>query len=1231
MSFILDPLALFVLGIILAFARSKHIISPQQTRILGICIVAVFLIISPLLYLDVLEWPLNFNLKPVAGSIWMFNTDYTGIYKNYNPPNGYSVWLVISGGWVFLMFLLYPLWLIFGYSLTRWAFFSKKYKIVSGLKSLDDVKSKNRLIKPMKYSVKRNPDKFQALEDGLKDLGGLETFIKPTDHLVVIKANISGGNPLIEGSFTDPDLVGKLTSMIYKITGTTVKVVDSDMVWTDFEPVARAEGWYRAAKEWGFDLVNLADTKLIKFDFGQTSKTGTQLVSTLMLDADVLISIPAMKTHLLTSVTLGMKNFYGTHPEGDKAKYHKIGIEEVVVDIIRAFRPNLTIIDGSVGGQAIGPLSVKPVYGQTLVFSNDVLTADSVACQIMGFKPNEIVHLWNAYQEGLGEANIQFDFSTLPFALPTDGKWERPHPDVSKFYNDMLETASQVVGVPTFFNNAADFLLYDTATLPLLREVTPVVLTAFSDTIYGLLKFSHKAKFNRKKRIQLDHVAAMKLYPQITSEAWPTKQLEYTLEAIGTLPENLVSYPPQNEQNFVEIIDNTEKANFALEFMPRISTIGFELRDESKSKIWSGIQYRLLESKDKKQRVLQNILIWTKQRFLFSRFYHIMLPLLFGFLGMLIISSVKMDSVKQAVIAVTVVFATLSIIGGPELLQTISYYINNKRRIYRNALILPVYGVVFLIGIYDIYDKIYLGSVDRLLIIPFGGNQIEIYLPIVSIVFFGIAILALALSIFLRNNPLLASHDMDYGPVWVYLTKIKSENELENNNPKDWQINKILYDGYHYDIDSVKRETLERDHNLETSNRAMLEIDNNWHAFYVGTSTSNMLAWLGITIAIISVIGMLVATFYYWGSNSLLLLLTLLFIALIIGLYLSAAKFKSTLVLAGSTPTKEELENAKDILSHGKLDVLWNLRESSARLKIIDKILDPFNESLNWNTFNDPRSPKEFAGQEIQLTLAKTINLIVILFWSIVTVIVFSYQGYRDLNNSTIGLIGLTFVIIVCILATIYGEYEPQQVILFTILSAILAIVDESIFTQNSAGLWTYTANNIALAITGWPLILFFCYSIAHGIQDIFRDNLEKFHEKKYQLFLTLIVALIFGILLIAQPQPNYLGLIRENTTMLVLVIIITILGLTYILITPVKNTLPILVITAIAAGIMEIIGNLSGFWTYLTFGNPKFSINYLINQFPLFLFIFWVFRICVILIILKIIKEDIPIFLKNY
>ena len=130
-----------------------------------------------------------------------------------------------------------------------------------------------------------------------------------------------------------------------------------------------------------------------------------------------------MKTHMMTGVTLGMKNMYGTLPEIDKARYHKIGIDEVIFMVNKAFTPNLTIIDGSIGGETVGPLSCDSVDYHTIIASNDVVTADSIAAQMMGFKDpiEDIKHIKLAHENGLGDASQKFDLKTLPYPHTSDG------------------------------------------------------------------------------------------------------------------------------------------------------------------------------------------------------------------------------------------------------------------------------------------------------------------------------------------------------------------------------------------------------------------------------------------------------------------------------------------------------------------------------------------------------------------------------------------------------------------------------------------------------------------------------------------------------------------------------------------------------------------------------------------------------------------------------------------
>jgi uncharacterized protein (DUF362 family) len=261
---------------------------------------------------------------------------------------------------------------------------------------------------------------------------------------------------------------------------------DADMVWAKFWPTAKAEGWVEWAKQKKVKLVNLSETKcteIVNFDFGTETKMPMEKVSKEILDADVIISIPAMKTHNMTGVTLGMKNMYGTLPEIDKAKYHKIDINEVIFLINKAFTPNLTIIDGSIGGETSGPLSCESVDYCTIIASNDVVMADSIAAQMIGYMEPEkdIEHIRIAHEEKLGDALQKFDFETLPYKHKSDKNWNRPDEQVAKFYVWSTNKFLNLPGWDTFFSISSDFFCYDMASLPIFKHITHAGLQIMND------------------------------------------------------------------------------------------------------------------------------------------------------------------------------------------------------------------------------------------------------------------------------------------------------------------------------------------------------------------------------------------------------------------------------------------------------------------------------------------------------------------------------------------------------------------------------------------------------------------------------------------------------------------------------------------------------------------------------------------------------------------------------
>jgi uncharacterized protein (DUF362 family)/Pyruvate/2-oxoacid:ferredoxin oxidoreductase delta subunit len=112
-----------------------------------------------------------------------------------------------------------------------------------------------------------------------------------------------------------------------------------------------------------------------------------------------LINLPVLKTHVVSMMTLGMKNVMGILPRPDRRAMHTFGIDQSIVDMNFGLKPDLTIIDGSVGQDGEGPLYGDKADLQVLVAGRDSLAVDLLCCQLVGVKPRDIPHLRLALEQ----------------------------------------------------------------------------------------------------------------------------------------------------------------------------------------------------------------------------------------------------------------------------------------------------------------------------------------------------------------------------------------------------------------------------------------------------------------------------------------------------------------------------------------------------------------------------------------------------------------------------------------------------------------------------------------------------------------------------------------------------------------------------------------------------------------------------------------------------------------
>jgi hypothetical protein len=124
----------------------------------------------------------------------------------------------------------------------------------------------------------------------------------------------------------------------------------------------------------------------------------------LVRDADLIISIPKMKTHDQTEITCSIKKLKGLLSDKYKRLMHQEGLFDGVVDLLSAVKPRLAIVDGIYCQEGVGPVFGRPVEMDLIIAGKDLVAVDSVCGLIMGFRPEEVLLTQKAAERGIGTA-----------------------------------------------------------------------------------------------------------------------------------------------------------------------------------------------------------------------------------------------------------------------------------------------------------------------------------------------------------------------------------------------------------------------------------------------------------------------------------------------------------------------------------------------------------------------------------------------------------------------------------------------------------------------------------------------------------------------------------------------------------------------------------------------------------------------------------------------------------
>jgi uncharacterized protein (DUF362 family)/Pyruvate/2-oxoacid:ferredoxin oxidoreductase delta subunit len=235
----------------------------------------------------------------------------------------------------------------------------------------------------------------------LAPLGGMGAFVRPGMR-VLLKPNLLSAAEREKAVTTHPAVVRAVAELVQGAGG-TVLIGDSPAGPIGcFSEVWRTSGMAEIAAALGAPFVPFDEVIWRRLD-GQD-----YFVARPVLEADLVINLPKLKTHAFARYTGAVKNLFGIIPGGRKREIHMRapGIAEfsrALVDVLELVRPGLTIMDGVTGQEGEGPgtRGTPRPYG-CLAASTDPVALDSALSAAMGFRHGQVLHVAQAASRGLG-------------------------------------------------------------------------------------------------------------------------------------------------------------------------------------------------------------------------------------------------------------------------------------------------------------------------------------------------------------------------------------------------------------------------------------------------------------------------------------------------------------------------------------------------------------------------------------------------------------------------------------------------------------------------------------------------------------------------------------------------------------------------------------------------------------------------------------------------------------
>ncbi len=251
----------------------------------------------------------------------------------------------------------------------------------------------------------KGSDPAAMFDEGINSIGGMSEFVKP-GQTVVVKPNIGWDAVPERAANTNPELIGRIIKRCYEAGAKSVSVFDNTCdEWKMCYANSGIEKEVNAAG--GTIIPGNSESYYKEVQVPEGKSLTVAKVHELILESDVFINVPVLKSHSSAKLTIAMKNLMGV--VWDRRWWHQNDLHQCIADYTTFRKPDLNIIDAYRVMKRNGPrgVSVEDVIRlDQLIISRDIVAADAAATMIFGLEPDDIPYIAIADEMGIGTKDL---------------------------------------------------------------------------------------------------------------------------------------------------------------------------------------------------------------------------------------------------------------------------------------------------------------------------------------------------------------------------------------------------------------------------------------------------------------------------------------------------------------------------------------------------------------------------------------------------------------------------------------------------------------------------------------------------------------------------------------------------------------------------------------------------------------------------------------------------------